>query len=149
MPDAGDHGHGALHDHACQKLVVERHEVLVRAAAAHHQHHFGARVHHGAHALNNAGWRLRPLNGHTGKQHASHGKTTAQRAQHVVHRVAARAGYQADGQGKRRNRQLSRRVHKPFGRKLARQVGHLQAQVALAGKRHGEHVEVHAAFRRV
>ena len=118
MPDARDHRHGAFDDHAGQELVVERHKVLVRSAAAHHEHHLGTGMNHGAHALHDAGRGLRTFDRHAGEQHPRHGKTAAQGAQHIVHRIAARACDQADGKRVCRQRQLSRGVRKAFGGKL-------------------------------
>ena len=149
MPDARDHRHGAFDNHAGKKLVVERHEILVRPAAAHHEHHFGAGVNDGAHAFDDAGRSLRTLHRHTREQHPRHGETAAQGAQHIVHRIAARARDQADGKRIGGQGQFSRRVRKAFGGKLPRKVGHLQSQLALSHRREREHVEVHAPLRRV
>lgn len=71
VADAGDHRHGALRDHARQPLVVEGHEILERPAAAHHEHHLGPGAHDRAHALNDAGGRVRALDRHARDEHAS------------------------------------------------------------------------------
>ena len=145
MADAGDHGDGAGGDGAGDGLVVETHEVLEGTAAAHEED------------------RVRPIGGrHAERPHdRGRGVRSLDAAAHGVdehERVSARErplDVLDDGAGQRRDdadpraeggdAPLAHGVHEPLALELARELGHLLPEHALARDRDPARHEGHLA----
>ena len=134
VADRRDHRHAQHRDGAAQRLVAEREQVGERSAAARDDDHLDL-LERGevAQRLRDRGRRVAVLHRREGPHDPSRPAAAAQPREHVVARLAALAGDDADRARQQRARQPLLRLEQPLGGELLAQPLELGEQVALAG----------------
>ena len=146
VPDARDHGNGRRGHRACERLVVERHEVLEATASAHEQDDIASFQRTGRKRAHHAFGRRLAFDRHACDRHRCKGEPASQRAQDVAHRIASRRGDDAHLFGKSRNGTLARIIHEAFGAKRTCERVDLLTEVSLPRDFERRCFEAHASL---
>ena len=132
VTNARDNRNRARRHKASQRLVVEGHEVLERAAAAHQQDGVGTRVRGNLQGTHDGGRSPRPL--HLAAHHLKlYQRIPARKgALHVIDDAARERGDHGHARAEARDGPLAGLVHQSFGLQLTCQCGDLLTKQALA-----------------
>ena len=132
MADTGDDGDGAGRYGARHALVVEAHELLEGAAAAHEQDGVGAHHLGRPERVDDRGWGLLAL--HAALDPVYDHERVAARERHldIVEDLARERRAHDDALAELRHMQLARIVHEALGGEAPFELGDLLAQYALA-----------------
>ena len=150
MTDARHDRHGACRDRAREFLVVERHEVLERTAAAHEQDAIDARYRGGAaKSLDKLDRGSRSLHLGTHTDDLDQRVPAPEGTLDVVDDRARERGHHGHARAERRNLVLTRTVHEPLALELAGELCHLLAKQPLPREREAPRDEAHAPLRLV
>ena len=142
VADGGDHRHAEQRDGATQRLVAEAQQVGERAAAARDDRHLDAADRHElAERAHDRGRRVAVLHGREGPHQTSRPAAARERREHVVARLAALAGDDADRARQHRRRQALLGLEQPLAVELLAQALDPREQVAVAGEAQVEHGE--------
>ena len=148
VPDRGDHRLGAREERAAQALVVERDEVLHRAAPARDDDHVDERVLlHAGERVDQVARRGGALDERAARDDVDRREAVDERADHVAHPVRRPAGDDTDRAREARQRLAARRVGQALGGQALEQLGPAAQQLALAGQPHAGDDDADAARR--
>ncbi|MDR8853482.1 hypothetical protein FEP99_06531 [Burkholderia pseudomultivorans] len=150
VPDAADDRQLARRDRARKRLVVERPQILDRAAAAAHQQYvdLAPRI-GGLHGRDQLLGRARTLHGCRIDDHRDVRRAARERGQHVAQRGGLQRRDDADRTRMSRQRPLALGREQSFGLELRLQAQERLVQAPLPGAPHGLDIELHLAARLV